>query len=273
MLPLLSSYGLSRNRTRTSPETTMIATAAAIAACVTGASSLSAKRATEAITTTAPMIRINQTTGGTNPSASPIRPCRPCRRSSFNETQCSKAAACLVSSTGTCSAGLLRRRDPRVHYRAPSAFPHRGPAVRDDLARIADHLPLQLRAGRRAEGAGGVEHRERGGRLILGVGLGAAVALECDEEDECEDHHVGGARHRVHGTRRNRIVEERSRRRVPADDEYAGRAQRGGTQDDQRGKPGFHDGLRSEGVHPIFERLVRTGQDLDPVCRKVANSA
>src|SRR5215211_7726830 len=156
MLPLLSSYGLSRNRTKTSPETTMIAIAAASTACVTAASSRSAKRATEAITTTAPMIRINQTTGGTNPAASPIRPCRPCRRSSFNANQCSKAAACLASLDRDLFGRLLHRRDPRVHYRTPSAFPHRGPAVRDDLARIADHLPLQLRAGRRAEGEGGV---------------------------------------------------------------------------------------------------------------------
>ena len=159
----------------------MIATAAASAACVTAASSRSAKRATEAITTTAPMIRINQTTGGTNPSASPISALPSLASLLIQSEPVVKGGGLFGVVDRDLFGGVLHRCDPRVHHRTPSAFPQRRPAVRDHLTRVADRLPLQFRAGPRAERAR-AGHLERGGRLLLGVGLGAAVALECDEE-------------------------------------------------------------------------------------------
>ena len=95
------------------------------------------------------------------------------------------------------------------------SFAHRGPPLGDDLPRVADDLLLKQSACLRAEGPDGVEHRERGRRLLLGVCLGAAIALERDEEDEGDDHHICGAHYGVDSARRNRILEERSRWSAP----------------------------------------------------------
>ena len=104
--------------------------------------------------------------------------------------------------------------------------------------------PWSLIACLRTQGLGRVEHRECGRRLVLRLVSRGVVALECDQEDEGEDHHVRGADDGVERTRRNRVLEVASSRGDSAYNEHCRHAQRGRTQDDQRRQPEVHGSAR-----------------------------